>query len=216
MLGCRSHRRSRRRTANELWCTLIPTRYARFCTFRNHGNQEWNVTKRYANIDSETFAVGGAIFPVDFPAETVGTLQCICERDSCVSKTDVRGTWVRILSSASAPHWEHNKISTLTPKRRTVNVLYSREKYTASRVWLLTQELCVIYCTNFHSHRHPSPTLLSSHTHTGRSTQNWNFNFSCTTRSITLLSVFSGTGLTKNLTRNWVRNPKRNPERNPE
>ena len=120
MLGCRSHRRSRRRTANELCCMLIPMGYARFCTFRNHENQELSAAKRCANTNSETFAktfmltarprpsssnqveerqsqwdddkVAGAIFPVDFPAQTAGTLQCICARVSCVSKTAVRGT----------------------------------------------------------------------------------------------------------------------------
>jgi hypothetical protein len=131
---------------------LIPMGYARFCTFRNHENQELSA----ANIDSETFAktfmltarprpsssnqvekrqsqwdddkVAGAIFPVDFPAQTAGTLQCICARVSYVSKTAVRGPFSRMLSSASASHFERNKISALNPSRRTVNMLYLREQ----------------------------------------------------------------------------------------
>ena len=77
-----------------------------------------------------------AIFPVDFPALTACTRKCICECATCVPKTAERVPWTRIVSFASASHWEHHEISARKPKTMTVKVMYSRGKKTASKCCL--------------------------------------------------------------------------------
>ena len=101
--------------------------------------------------------------PVDFATVTFCTRKCMCPQASCVSKSVLLGPWVRILSFVITPHWEYHKIITLKPKRLSKCYILGE-----NRQWpdfgFLTQELCVIYWTNFHS---PLTTLLpSSHPHT--------------------------------------------------
>ena len=143
-------------------CMLIPTLYSRFCTFSSHQNQELSTTECQTNIDSENFAktlmfrarprpsssnqfvkrpslcdkFTEAIFPVDFPVLTPWTGKCICPHASCVSKTVLHTSCVRVFSFSSAPHWEHHKISALKPKTMTVKVWHSRGKSTPSRLCL--------------------------------------------------------------------------------
>ena len=158
--------------------------------FSSHENQQLSNRRRSVHIDSEIFVktlmlrarprpsssnqfekrqsqwdcdkTTEVIFPVDFPALTTWTHKYMCLCVTWVSKTVPRVPRSRIVSFASAPHWEHHEISALNPTTMTVKVLYSRGKKTVTKWWVSYGWSCVLWFTNFRSHLSPLSFLVST------------------------------------------------------